>query len=143
MLVRKLFIEKEEDLQKISVSEQEQLVQVMQSVLGDASRQMAVRKRVGENIVQLLSLKDKQDVLLQLAKTLMTDTKDTLLALFLVENVCEYSFDEDVLKTHTSELCSIFEACLGHADLSVRVGAVKCVGVYLRVVQQESQASKF
>jgi hypothetical protein len=40
-----------------------------------------------------------------MAKSLMSNKSETMLGLFIVENVCEYSFDEEVLQKHSEEVC--------------------------------------
>lgn len=63
--------------------------------------------------------------------------------MYLIEIVCEFSFnDEDLLK-HSTEICAIFEKFLGDAETTVRAATFKSLTGFLCSIEEIEHLKKF
>lgn len=63
--------------------------------------------------------------------------------MYLIEIICEFAFDDEMILKNDQALCSIFEKYLQDADIQVRAATFKSITIFLSNISEYQNLKKF
>ncbi|EGR27811.1 kap beta 3 protein, putative [Ichthyophthirius multifiliis] len=144
ILLKKQYIDKTENLQKIPQDILQQMTQTLESTI-TAERKVVYLKRVFEILVKIYTQSNSSDNLINLITKYSQTTESNIKKglMYLIEISCEYSFDDTQLMQNSSKISSIFMHYLEDKDPLVQSLSLKSLVTFLNSIEDENNLRKF
>lgn len=143
--IQKRFLDKL-DPDKLPLELLNNLLQRLQHFVISGDRALPLLKRLGDCLVRGYVAIKSTGILLDFIFSVLNQTtvseRQTLFTLYVIELLCDLSWDDDLLIKYTEGLLNLFERCLGSDLLSLRVGGLRATALFLSHVGDEALLKK-
>ncbi|KAL4480079.1 hypothetical protein ABPG74_020595 [Tetrahymena malaccensis] len=144
LLLKKQYIDKDEVLQKIPDNILGEIVQKVEQSINENRKTLYI-KRACEILVKLYTNKNGLAQLMQLIQKFSQATTSNLKIglMYLIEIICEYSFNDEELMKYSGELSAIFSKFMEDSDIKVRAETFKSLTGFLCSIEEEGLLKNF
>ncbi|EGR30813.1 Ran binding protein, putative, partial [Ichthyophthirius multifiliis] len=145
LMLKKQYIDNEDNLQKISIEQQTEILQKVQQSITSTPRNYLYIKRAVEIIIKLYTLQKRTLDLINFLNQQKTTSDINLKKglTYLIETMCEYSLDDDDLMKYFNEISQILTIYMEDKEIQVRAYAFKSLIGFLCAVQEDKLLKNF
>ncbi|KAL4509172.1 hypothetical protein ABPG72_018103 [Tetrahymena utriculariae] len=144
LLLKKQYIDKDEILQKIPDNILGEIVKKVEQSINENRKTLYI-KRACEILVKLYTNKNGLAQLMLLIQKFSQATTSNLKIglMYLIEIICEYSFNDEELMKYSGEFSAIFSKFMDDSDIKVRAETFKSLTGFLCSIEEDGLLKSF